>query len=164
MRINTILLLAASAITTLAQSNTHPDCIEKCIDANPTSSFCDGDETGDAKDKCLCDTYSGSSMIPCMRKCSVSDQSSFAAIVPEACRAALFPGVTVDEAATTGDAAATSAAETGSDSVATTTSGGSASQTSEATAGTTTDGGSAAAGKEVSILLAAAGVLAALLA
>ncbi|KAH6695126.1 hypothetical protein F5X68DRAFT_227123 [Plectosphaerella plurivora] len=160
MRVNTILLLAASAMTAIAQSRNHPDCIEKCIDENPTSSFCDGDETGSVKDKCLCDTYSGSSMIPCMRDCSTSDQSSFAAIVPESCRAALFPGVAVDEAASTSGAAATSAAQT-----ATSTSGNSASQTSEAAAGaTTTDGGSAAAAKEVSALLAVAGFMAALLA
>lgn len=155
MRSSTLLLAAASAITAIAQSRDHPECIEKCI--TPTSSFCDGDETGAAKDKCTCDTYNTSAMIPCMRKCSTSDQASFAAIVPESCRAALFPGVTVDEAAET--ASESSAAATS------TTGGGGASQTSEAAdAAETTGDGNAAAGREISTLLAAAGLLAALMA
>ena len=87
------LLLATRLVS--GQSSKFPECVQTCITDNPTSSFCDGDETGADLDNCTCQSLSGSLLVQCIQTCPQSDQAAYAAVVPESCRGQLFPGVTV---------------------------------------------------------------------
>ena len=146
------LLLAASPA--IAQ-NTQPACIKTCTSTHAVSSQCNGDETGDALDRCLCGSYLGPAakpMFDCIKACSSSDQSSFAAIVPALCRDQLLPGVSPATVSST----TTSATRTGSPSTTST-----GPQTTETTgapkpgaaAGLTAPGFAAAGGLIVAALL-----------
>lgn len=63
---------------------------------NPTLSMCDGNETGQALDDCTCASITPTTpMIECIKQCSTTDQSAYAASLPSECRGTLFPGVSV---------------------------------------------------------------------
>ncbi|KAH8174156.1 hypothetical protein LIA77_05575 [Sarocladium implicatum] len=95
MRSLSILIAFMAATSALAADL--PDCPQTCIDDNPTSSFCDGDEKGLELDECTCQSYFGSLMIQCIQECPDSDQSAFKATLPKSCRDGVLPGVDVDE-------------------------------------------------------------------
>lgn len=91
----TITLLASLAVLTQAQTN-FPSCIQDCIEDNPTSSFCDGDETGQDLADCTCDSLRGSGLVECMSDCAPEDQTDYASILDGACRDELFPDASDD--------------------------------------------------------------------
>lgn len=88
-----ILSLLALPLLAVTQS-TQPACVQSCFSAHPSSSWCDGDETGDALDTCTCTGLSyATAMLSCIKKCPTADQEKYAATVPERCRSELLPGV-----------------------------------------------------------------------
>lgn len=120
--LKTTLLFLALTLPVIAQSNT--PCISACP---PVSSFCDGDETGDALAKCTCQSYVGATtLFNCIKQCPTSEQEIFAGRLPTLCRDSLLPGVAAASSST--ESTVTS---TGSSSSPTSTSG-------TATAATTT--------------------------
>ncbi|KAK1760344.1 hypothetical protein QBC47DRAFT_408421 [Echria macrotheca] len=152
MRFTTLItLLATSQSLVLAQSQT-PACIKDCTTKNAVSSQCNGDETGAALDKCLCNTFAGATaMFTCVKACPAADQAVFAADVPASCRSSLLPGVT--------PASSTSGSDSGSGSSSTPTasSGGQGSSTTTGSPATkTTNAGAIVGGREAVV---AAGLL-----
>ena len=95
MRSVSVLLAFMAATSALAADL--PDCPQTCVDDNPTSSFCDGDEKGLDLDNCTCASYFGSLMVQCIQKCPDADQSAFKATLPKSCRDGVLPDVDVDE-------------------------------------------------------------------
>jgi hypothetical protein len=89
--LNAIVLILAG-MQVQAQS-TSPQCIQSCGTAHPTSSQCDGNETGAALSTCTCNTLLNSQLLQCFRQCSTADQAVYAASIPEPCRSQLFPNV-----------------------------------------------------------------------
>ncbi|KAL2796256.1 hypothetical protein BJX66DRAFT_336269 [Aspergillus keveii] len=86
-----LLLLRTLAVTAVARDLA--PCVETCIMDNLSASYCDGDETGSALDRCLCAGLSEQTpMITCMKKeCSTEDQNTYAENLPQLCRSTLFP-------------------------------------------------------------------------
>lgn len=105
-----------AAVVTLAGTrslaqNTSPDCISTCADQFPTSSQCDGDETGTARSTCMCNTLMGSPLLQCWTdQCSDADKAAYAQSIEPPCRDQLFTGLNVDAlapASTASDTATT---------------------------------------------------------
>jgi hypothetical protein len=95
----TSILYLFSGTQVFAQSK-DPLCIRTCADQYPTSSWCNGDETGTALSTCLCNTLLGSQLLQCWTdQCSDADKATYLvnAKVPEPCRNQLFPGVSVED-------------------------------------------------------------------
>lgn len=90
-------LFSIFAVLAFAQDDDMPECVASCIDENPTSSFCDGDETGSDLDECMCASFSGSLMIECINDCPQDEKEVFAAELPAVCRESLLPGVSADD-------------------------------------------------------------------
>lgn len=88
-----LLLLALPAV--LAATG---DCVKSCETSHPVLSICDGDETGQALDDCMCQTYEGAApMIDCIKGCPADQVNDFANnVIPDECRPALFPDVSGD--------------------------------------------------------------------
>ncbi|KAK4182150.1 hypothetical protein QBC35DRAFT_194105 [Podospora australis] len=114
MQLPTIPLLSISlllASPVLTQRTTNPPCVQDCITKNLASSFCDGDETGAALDKCTCDTYTSGNAgraASCVKQnCSREDQVVYARYIPTLCRDQFFPGLQVPDASSTGGLTAT---------------------------------------------------------
>jgi hypothetical protein len=161
MRSLSVLALFAAATSVLAADL--PDCPQKCVDNNPTSSWCDGDEKGQDLDDCTCASYFGSLMVQCIMKCPDKDQSAFKATLPKSCRDGVMPDVDVDE-----DAEDNSDDSDGDSDDASTTAGTNESATSDPAPEPTVSGDSgdeddAAAGLPPPTLLAAAAVFVGLL-
>ncbi|KAL4812149.1 hypothetical protein BDW67DRAFT_188973 [Aspergillus spinulosporus] len=146
-------VLANLATPTIADTQ-YPACVETCITENPTSSWCDGTETGQGLDQCTCDSLAGSLMVECIQECSPSDQQDYAAGIPSLCRDKLFP------ASTTSTPRSGSAAETSSSTSSTETSSESTTTSIDSASPTSTDG--AAVGTNAPKLAAVGGLLAAL--
>ncbi len=175
-----ILLLSTVASVALAQAD-YPPCVRTCIEENPTSSFCTGDETGAARDECTCVTLETSRMVECIRTCPEEEKAVYKGRLPELCADAVIPGVSSTEEDVEGDdpaesgtsvtdAATTTASPTGTVEDATTTED-AATTEGTATAEETTTGeaaatptGMAARGMEMSGILALGGGLLAMLA
>ncbi|KAL3483404.1 hypothetical protein BJX62DRAFT_244934 [Aspergillus germanicus] len=87
----TVLLLTLAATAAVARDLA--PCVEACIMDNLSASYCDGDETGSALDRCLCAGLTEQTpMIACMkRECSAGDQNTYAENLPQLCRSTLFP-------------------------------------------------------------------------
>ena len=92
-----LLAILALMAATSALAADLPDCPQSCVDDNPTSSFCDGDEKGLDLDNCTCQSYFGSLMIQCIQECPTADQSAFKATLPKSCRDGVLPDVDVDD-------------------------------------------------------------------
>lgn len=141
---------------TCAAQSKYPECIQTCITQNRSSSWCDGDETGEELDECICSGLGMSPMVQCTKdKCSKDDQAVYAGRLPDLC-SNIFPDVGPNTSA-----APPSATKSGGE-------GGGASKTANSEA-TMTSGGSepsdtgAAVGRVVPTMVAAGGLLAALL-
>lgn len=153
-----------------------PDCIQSCITNDPVSDQCNGDETGDALDRCTCASFDGSSLIDCVKDCPKDQQSEYASVLPDSCRSELLPGADSDGG---GSSSSASGSATGSTSQDVTSTGEPQSETSEASATTNSDstatptssegGGSEATSTDgavahvVPTILAAAGIVAGLI-
>ncbi|KAK5630071.1 hypothetical protein RRF57_005786 [Xylaria bambusicola] len=87
-----IFLLAGSRVVLAA---TQPACVQDCISENPTSSWCDGDETGDDLAECTCQSIYGSLMPQCIQKCPEADQVTYASGLPGTCGQTLFPDIDI---------------------------------------------------------------------
>ncbi|KAH8754033.1 hypothetical protein BGZ57DRAFT_964593 [Hyaloscypha finlandica] len=152
----TLFLLVPLFSLTLAQTTT-PPCVASCIKTSPALSYCNGDETGAALDKCDCDSLFGTNLITCIKACPSSEISVYAANVPALCRGTLFPGVSLSSSS---DGAAPTTTSGGSGSGATTTSSGSPSSTASPSSSSTarSGGGTGAAvqGKVLDMSLVAA--------
>lgn len=156
------LLHLPALILSQSDSSSNPPCVASCVTKNPTSSQCNGDETGSALDDCTCKSYeSASALIGCINKCPAAQANAFASNVPEECRATLFPnfpGVKAGGAAagltsTTAAATSTATSASGTETIATSSSGGAAA--------TQTHSGSGGGKNVVAGGLAALGLLAA---
>ncbi|KAI1259837.1 hypothetical protein F5Y18DRAFT_442710 [Xylariaceae sp. FL1019] len=90
------MLLTTSSMTLMVMATrvlaaTQPQCVQTCISNNPTSSFCDGDETGEDLADCTCQSISGSLLLQCIKKCPEADQITYASNLPGECGETLFP-------------------------------------------------------------------------
>ncbi|KAK4443729.1 hypothetical protein QBC34DRAFT_443083 [Podospora aff. communis PSN243] len=127
-----LLLTTLLASAALAQTIPNPPCIQDCVTKNLNSSHCDGDETGEALDRCTCASHlNAPRRFECVKTCSKEDQAIYAGKLPALCREQLLPGIT---AVTTGSGSSTTTTGTGSGgggaAATTTTGGGGAAQTS----------------------------------
>lgn len=160
------LLHLPALILSQSDSSSNPPCVASCVTKNPTSSQCNGNETGTALDDCTCKTYeSASALISCINKCPAAQANDFASNVPEECRATLFPnfpgikaggaaaGLTSTSTSTTAAATSTAASSSGTKTIATSSSSGAAA--------TQTHSGSGGGKNVVAGGLAALGLLAA---
>lgn len=98
--INAVFVAALALVAPAAatpQSDDRPACISDCADEFPTSSWCDGDETGEDLANCTCDTLRGSSLLGCFLECSPEDQGEYAQIIKGDCRDDLFPDAIIPE-------------------------------------------------------------------
>ncbi|KEF59055.1 uncharacterized protein A1O9_03898 [Exophiala aquamarina CBS 119918] len=103
------LLLSTSLLCSLIQAQTdNGPCVQSCFTSNPKSSFCDGDEQGDALDQCRCASYSlnGDPQIACIQACPQDQQLIFANDLPDLCNSLLFPNLDLS-----GDNASSATAE-----------------------------------------------------
>jgi hypothetical protein len=89
----TLPLLLLTLVATVVVARDLAPCVETCIMDNLSASYCDGDETGSALDRCLCAGLSEQTpMIACMKKeCSTEDQNTYAENLPQLYRSTLFP-------------------------------------------------------------------------
>ncbi|KAL4924819.1 uncharacterized protein BDV17DRAFT_273619 [Aspergillus undulatus] len=85
------LLLTILALSPSISGTKYPPCVETCISNNRSNSWCQGDETGRAREECLCRGLEGRPIIECIQSCSPEDQWDFAGDLPETCRERLFP-------------------------------------------------------------------------
>ena len=91
MRFTLPVLAGLASLAAAASVPTFGSCVNDCLMGNPVSSQCDGDETGAALNKCVCNSLRGSDLVACINKCPSDDQGSYLdAVVPENC-AGLFP-------------------------------------------------------------------------
>lgn len=130
-----------------------PSCIQNCIQDNPTSSTCTGEETGQDLADCTCDSLRGSGLLDCMSDCSPEDQTDYADILDGACKNELFPDASDDSSDDDAD-------ET-SDDGPSQTSGGSGSQETNESGDDSDDNDDAASGVSAPLILAVGGVVAA---
>ncbi|KAI0152949.1 hypothetical protein GGR57DRAFT_503082 [Xylariaceae sp. FL1272] len=93
-------------MATRVQAASEPECVETCIDNNPTSSWCDGDETGEELADCTCQSIYGSLMLDCIKKCPEADQITYASNLPGTCGATLFPDLDIPTTTTTASSSA----------------------------------------------------------
>ncbi|KAI0974690.1 hypothetical protein F4678DRAFT_420517 [Xylaria arbuscula] len=98
------LMLAGTYVVLAAQ----PACVQDCINSNPTSSWCDGDETGEDLANCTCQSIYGSLMLQCIKKCPEADQATYASGLPGTCGETLFPDLDIPKATTSSSSAAAS--------------------------------------------------------
>ncbi|KAL4966906.1 uncharacterized protein BDV14DRAFT_198371 [Aspergillus stella-maris] len=87
-----LLLLPQSLLAT-----NYPPCIQSCITANPSNSWCSGNETGRAQEECLCRGLQGQPIIECIRNCTPSEQWDYAGDISDTCRERLFPEAREDD-------------------------------------------------------------------
>ncbi|KAI0202304.1 hypothetical protein F4808DRAFT_71868 [Astrocystis sublimbata] len=99
-----LLALLASTTAVLAAQ---PPCVQSCITANPTSSWCDGDETGEDLARCTCQSLSGSLMLQCIKKCPEDQQTTYASGLPGSCGRSLFPNLDLASASSSSSASPT---------------------------------------------------------
>ena len=95
-----ILALAALAVPALAipqSTSRFPPCISDCTDEFATSSWCDGDETGEDLANCTCQSLFGSLLLECMLECSPEDQGEYAQTINGSCRDNIFPDAVIDD-------------------------------------------------------------------
>lgn len=137
-------ILAFSFALANAQTD-FPSCIQNCIQDNPTSSTCTGDETGQDLADCTCDSLRGSGLLDCMSDCSPEDQTDYADILDGACKNELFPD----------------ASDGSSDDGPSQTSGGGGSQETNQSGDDSDDNDDAATGISAPLILAVGGVIAA---
>lgn len=144
------LLLSTSLLCSLIQAQTeNGPCVQSCFTSNPKSSFCDGDEEGDALDQCQCASYSltGDPQIECIKACPEDQQLTFANNLPDLCNSLLFPNLDLSDdnasSATAENTASTASAPQTAPTGSTTSGSGAASATSSAAAGTASATGSA---------------------
>lgn len=91
MRLTLPVLASMASLAAAASVPTFGSCVNDCLMGNPVSSQCDGDETGAALNKCVCNSLRGSDLVACINKCPSDDQGSYLdAVVPDNC-AGLFP-------------------------------------------------------------------------
>ncbi|KAJ3577778.1 hypothetical protein NPX13_g2791 [Xylaria arbuscula] len=93
-----VFLLAGTRVLVAAKQ---PACVQDCIDNYPTSSWCDGDETGDDLANCTCQSIYGSLMLECIQKCPEDQQTTYASGLPGTCGETLFPDLDIPEATST---------------------------------------------------------------
>lgn len=158
----TATLMASVALlvpTTFAQSDSPlPSCVTDCFNEFPTSSWCDGDETGEDLAECTCQSLRGSNLLNCIYDCSDEDQNDYAQVLVGSCKKELFPDATDDSGDDeTNDDAETSTTTGGSSDPTTTTGDAQPSQTEQDNG----DGEGAAMGLDVPAALAAGGLVAA---
>ncbi|KAI0502806.1 hypothetical protein F5B22DRAFT_653593 [Xylaria bambusicola] len=110
-----VFMLAGTRVILAA---TQPACVQDCISENPTSSWCDGDETGDDLAECTCQSIYGSLMLQCIQKCPEADQATYASGLPGTCGETLFPDIDIPETTSTlsSSAAASTPTRTNTDS------------------------------------------------
>ncbi|KXJ94589.1 hypothetical protein Micbo1qcDRAFT_202431 [Microdochium bolleyi] len=105
-----IIALAAAGNSVFAQSTT-PQCVRDCATQNPSSSFCDGDETGIALSNCTCQSLQNSNLLKCIKaKCPSDAQLTYAQNLPKPCGSTLFPNLNLG----TGGGSSSSASNGGS--------------------------------------------------
>lgn len=166
MHFTTAALVASLALVApiAAQSSLFPACIQSCTQEFATSSWCNGDETGEDLANCTCQSLNGSLLLDCMHKCSPEDQGEYAKTIQGKCRDVIFPDAVIsdDDSSSNSDDSnsSTTTGAGGSSEATTTTEDGQPSQTSEE--GAASDTG-AAMGLEVPAALAAGGLFAAFL-
>lgn len=90
-------VLLAPTVLANPQSGESPQCIDDCATEFPTSSWCDGDETGEALAECQCQSLRGSDLLSCFYDCSDADQNDYARVLAGSCREELFPDATSDD-------------------------------------------------------------------
>lgn len=88
---NTPNFLTLITLLPLILAKTFPPCIESCISAHPSHSWCSGHETGRRQEECLCRGLDGHPLIHCVRGCDPADQWDFAGGLSGTCRERLFP-------------------------------------------------------------------------
>ncbi|KAH7038024.1 uncharacterized protein B0I36DRAFT_315337 [Microdochium trichocladiopsis] len=168
MKTSVLALLTVLASTALAQSTT-PQCVRTCGTQNPTSSFCDGDETGVALSNCTCQTLFNSKLLSCIKSsCSSSDLTTYANNLPQPCGSTLFPGLVTGGGSSSAAAGPTTTPTAGGGSTGTTpantaTGAGQSSSTTRPAAPTTTAPGAANGLVAPGLVLAAGPLVAAVL-
>ncbi|KAI0439822.1 hypothetical protein F4803DRAFT_529684 [Xylaria telfairii] len=104
-----LFMLAGTRVLVAAKQ---PACVQDCIEKNPTSSWCDGDETGDDLAECTCQSINGSLMLQCIKKCPEDQQATYASGLPGTCGKTLFPNLDIPEATTTASSPSSSSTPT----------------------------------------------------
>ncbi|KAL2816530.1 hypothetical protein BJX63DRAFT_387593 [Aspergillus granulosus] len=89
-----IILTILTLFPTQSLATSYPRCVSNCISNNPSNSWCNGDETGRAKEECVCRGLDGLSMTRCIAECDPEDQWAFARDLPSTCRERMFPNAT----------------------------------------------------------------------